>query len=176
MRLTPQAVKNYVNRLHAVKKVFPKIIVDDKPSNYFRTHKLRSWYSNQLRLTKLRWEDIKFLMGQTTGDVLERYIDINSYILLKENYRKAMPSLAINDEIVMEENLEVMEQIKKENSGLKDELKEVKDEMANLKSIVELIIDPSVGKDESFLKTRGAIMEFLDENGKEIVDRANKHL
>ena len=114
MRLTPQAVKNYVNRLHAVKKVFPKIIVDDKPSNYFRTHKLRSWYSNQLRLTKLRWEDIKFLMGQTTGDVLERYIDINSYILLKENYRKAMPSLAINDEIVMEENHEAIERLTRE--------------------------------------------------------------
>lgn len=154
LRLTPQAVKNYVNRLHAVKKVFPKIIVDDKPSNYFRTHKLRSWYSNQLRLTKLRWEDIKFLMGQTTGDVLERYIDINSYILLKENYRKAMPSLAINDEIVMEENHEAIERLTREleknkkKSEIKDkEMAEVKKKQELLERMVQELMEQQMGND-----------------------------
>lgn len=177
LRLKPRVVDNYIDRMHRTKKIFHRIKVDGKERNYFRSHKLRKWFANQLKnMAGLERDDVKFLMGQKTGDVVERYFDPNSYSSLKNNYRKALPYLAITEEVVMEENKEAMEQIKKENSGLKDELKEVKDEMANLKSIVEMIIDPTVGKDESFLKTRGAIMEFLDENGKEIVDRANKHL
>ena len=43
-------------------------------------------------------------MGQKTGDVLEHYIDPNNYNALKANYRRSITYLAINDEIVMEEN------------------------------------------------------------------------
>ncbi len=61
-------------------------------------------------------------MGQKTGDVLERYINTNTYSALKSNYRKALPYLAITEEVVMEENLEAIEKISQENIGLKNEL------------------------------------------------------
>ncbi len=121
MRLTPTMAKNYVGRMHNLKKIFPKVEVDGKQKNYFRTHKLRKWFSNQLRFKAgFTSDDTKYLMGQKTGDVLEHYIDPNNYNALKANYRKALPFLAINDEILMEENLEVIEQLQKE-SEIKDE-------------------------------------------------------
>jgi len=120
-RLCPNMVKTYVIRMHNGKKIFPKIEVDGKKRNYFRTHKLRKWFSNQLRFKAgFNAEDTKYLMGQKTGDVLEHYIDPNNYAALKANYRKALPSLAVNDNITMEENQEAIEQLKKE-SEIKDE-------------------------------------------------------
>lgn len=41
MRLDPDMAKNYVVRMHNLKKIFPKVEVDGKKKNYFRTHKLR---------------------------------------------------------------------------------------------------------------------------------------
>ena len=123
LRLTDTAVKNYVDRMHKSKKIFPRILVDGKEKNYFRTHKLRKWFSNQLRFKAgFNADDTKYLMGQKTGDVLEQYIDTNNYNALKGNYRKALPYLAITEEVVMEENLEAIEKITQENIGLKSEL------------------------------------------------------
>jgi len=120
LRITPNVAKNYVHRMHKTKNIFPQIMVDGKPRNYFRTHKLRKWFSNQIRFKAgFRSDDTKYLMGQTTGDVLERYLDPNNYNALKGNYRKALPYLAINEEVVMEENLEVIEKIERENEELK---------------------------------------------------------
>jgi len=120
-RLSPDMVKSFMVRMHNKKKIFPKIEVDGKKRNYFRTHKLRKWFSNQLRFNAgFNAEDTKYLMGQKTGDVLEHYIDPNNYMALKANYRKALPFLAINDNITMEENQEAIEQLKKE-SEIKDE-------------------------------------------------------
>ena len=114
MRLTPQAAKDYVTRMHTDRGIFPEKKVNGKTRRHFRTHKLRKWYSNQLYITDLKWEDIKFLMGQRTNDVLEQYINTNNYNSLKSNYRKALPFLAINDEIIMEENQEAIESLTKE--------------------------------------------------------------
>jgi len=112
LRLSPEAAKNYVHRMHKRKNIFPQIEVGGKKKNYFRTHKLRKWFSNQLRFKAgFSPDDTKYLMGQKTGDVLERYIDTNNYNALKGNYRKALPFLAINDEIVMEENKEAVESL-----------------------------------------------------------------
>lgn len=123
-RLTPNAAKNYVGRMNTTRKIFPRIIVDGKERNYFRTHKLRKWFSNQVRFKAgFSAEDTKYLMGQKTGDVLEKYIDTNNYNALKGNYRKALPYLAINDEIVMEENQEALEKLEKENESLKEKMR-----------------------------------------------------
>ena len=116
LRLKPDAVKNYVARMHRTRKVFPRIEIDGKHKNYFRTHKLRKWFSNQLRFKAgFSAEDTKYLMGQKTGDVLEQYIDTNNYNALKGNYRKALPYLAITEEVVMEENQEAIEKLEREN-------------------------------------------------------------
>ena len=121
LRLKQSAVKNYVHRMHRKKKIFPRIVVDGKQKNYFRTHKLRKWFSNQLRFKAgFDRDDTKYLMGQNTGDVLEQYIDTNNYNALKGNYRKALPYLAITEEVVMEENLEAIEQLQRENKSLKE--------------------------------------------------------
>ena len=75
MRLTPTIVKNFIDRLHEPKKIFPKIYVDGKRRNFFRSHKLRKWFSNQVRFKAgFDADDTKYLMGQKTGDVLEHYI------------------------------------------------------------------------------------------------------
>ena len=137
LRLTPSAVKNYVDRLHRTKKIFRQIEVDGKPKNYFRTHKLRKWFSNQLRFKAgFSSDDTKYLMGQKTGDVLEQYIDTNNYNALKGNYRKALTHLAITEEVVMEENLEAIEKLERENQVLKEQMK-IKDE-ANEAKIASL--------------------------------------
>lgn len=115
VRLTRGAVIDYLFRMHKTRKLFDQIEVDGKPKNYFRSHKLRKWFSNQLRFKAgFSAEDTKYLMGQKTGDVLEHYIDTNNYHALKANYRKALPYLAINDKIVMEENQEAIEKLNHE--------------------------------------------------------------
>lgn len=125
LRLKPRAVKNYVLRMHK-RGVFPQIEVDGKKRNYFRTHKIRKWYSNQLRFkARFSTEDTKYLMGQTTGDVLERYLDINSYTDLKSNYRKGLPFLSINEEIKMEENLEAIEKLEYESKLKNQKIEEM---------------------------------------------------
>jgi len=123
LRLTDTAVKNYADRMHKSKKIFPRIIVDGKEKNYFRTHKLRKWFSNQLRFkANFSSDDTKYLMGQKTGDVLEQYIDTNNYNALKGNYRKALPYLAITEEVVMEENQEAMEKLEMDNKRLEEQM------------------------------------------------------
>ncbi len=62
-------------------------------------------------------------MGQKTGDVLEQYIDTNNYNALKGNYRKALPYLAITEEVVMEENQEAIEKLESENQALKEQMR-----------------------------------------------------
>ena len=114
LRLNPRSAESYLERMHA-RELFPRIKVDGKRRNYFRTHKLRKWFSNQLRFkANFNSDDVKYLMGQKTGDVLEHYIDPNNYNALKANYRKALPHLAINDEIIMEENQEAIDSLTKE--------------------------------------------------------------
>ncbi|MGB9936312.1 MAG: hypothetical protein ACPK7O_01190 [Methanobacterium sp.] len=124
LRLNSQAVDNYTHRLHSRKKIFPRIEVDGKERNHFRTHKIRKWFSNQLRFkAHFASDDVKYLMGQKTGDVLEQYINPNNYNALKGNYRKALPYLAIIDEIKLEENQEAIEKLERENELLKEQLK-----------------------------------------------------
>ena len=130
LRLKPKAVENYFHRLHAEKKIFPKIEVDGKERNYFRTHKLRKWFSNQVKnVAGIGRDDTKFLMGQKTGDVIERYANPNDYTNLKNNYRKALPHLAINYDISMEENLEAIEQLEAKNEVLTEQLEQQNEEM-----------------------------------------------
>lgn len=132
LRLNSKAVDNYTSRLHLRKGIFPRIEVDGKERNFFRTHKIRHWFSNQLRFKAgFNSDDVKYLMGQKTGDVLEYYLDLNNYNALKGNYRKALPYLAINDEIIMEENQEALEKLEKENQMLREQYEKdskVKDE------------------------------------------------
>lgn len=123
LRLSPNAVKCYVDRLHWKKNIFPRIVVDGKEKNYFRTHKLRKWYSNQLRFKAgFGTDDTKYLMGQKTGDIIEEYIDPNNYNALKGNYRKALPHLAITQEVVMEENKEAIEKLEQDNKRLQEQI------------------------------------------------------
>jgi hypothetical protein len=62
-------------------------------------------------------------MGQKTGDVIEHYIDPNNYTSLKNNYRKALPYLAINDEITMVEDQEAIDKLERENQSLQEQMK-----------------------------------------------------
>jgi len=152
LRLIPRAVKSYVLRMHE-RGIFPKIKVDGKTRNYFRTHKLRKWYSNQLRFkARFSAEDTKYLMGQTTGDVLERYIDVNNYNALKSNYRKALPYLAINEEIKLEENKEAIESLSHELQKYKKESKARDEEMSDMQS--EIINLKKLLNNEDFAKDR----------------------
>ena len=85
LRLKPDAVKNYVARMHRTRKIFTRIEIDGKHKNFFRTHKLRKWFSNQLRFKAgFSSDDTKYLMGQKTGDVLEQYINPNNYRIIKK--------------------------------------------------------------------------------------------
>jgi integrase len=129
-RLNVDVTENYVSRLN--KKSFYHIEVDGKKRNFFRTHKLRKWFSNQLRFeAKFTTEDTKYLMGQKTGDVLEHYIDPNNYISLKNNYRKALPFLAINLPIHMEENLELREKDQERLKVVEQTLRDLRQELMN---------------------------------------------
>lgn len=126
IRLKKNAVMEYMYRLHDPKgkAVFPKIKVNGKVRNYFRTHKLRKWYSNRLHHDAgFSLEDTKYLMGQKTGDVVEHYIDPNNYRTLKNNYKKALPFLAITEEVIIEDNTDAIEELKKENQKLKEQHK-----------------------------------------------------
>ena len=115
MRLKPSTAERNVGRMHKDRGIFPRITVNGKPRNYFRFHKIRHWYSNQLKYKAgFKTEDVKYLMGQKTGDVIEHYIDPNNYNSLRNNYRKALPYLAINDEIILEENQEAIDGLTKE--------------------------------------------------------------
>jgi integrase len=141
LRLKPDAVKNYVNRMHRSRKIFERIEIDGKHKNYFRTHKLRKWFSNQLRFKAgFSADDTKYLMGQKTGDVLEQYIDTNNYKALKGNYRKALPYLAITEEIVMEENQEAIEKLESENQALRQQMAEMKANIDENQSTTEDLI------------------------------------
>lgn len=185
LRLKPDAVKNYLARMHRTRKIFPRIKVNGKHKNYFRTHKLRRWFSNQLRFKAgFSAEDTKYLMGQKTGDVLEQYIDPNNYNALKGNYRKALPYLAINEEVVMEENLEAIEKLGMENKTLKQQYlsdSKIKDEeIKNLKA--EKDVEIADIKNEN-IKLRDMLeedhenMKLLDKQMKEkmkLIDRLAK--
>jgi integrase len=116
MRLLARAANNYFKRLHDQKKLFPKIIVDGKPRNYFRTHKLRKWFAEKSKYhAKLDTDDVKYLMGQKTGDVFERYANPNNYLNLKNKYRKALPHLAITTPVKVQDNYEIIEKLTQEN-------------------------------------------------------------
>ena len=124
LRLTKNAVEIYMSRMHDPKgrAVFPKIKIDGKERNYFRTHKLRKWYSNRVHHDAgFSLEDTKYLMGQKTGDIVEHYINPNNYRSLLNKYRKALPFLAITEEIIVEENKEAIAELKKENEMLKEQ-------------------------------------------------------
>lgn len=126
LRLTREAVQTYMSRLHNPKGkfIFPKITVHGKERNYFRTHKLRKWYSNRLHHDAgFNLEDTKYLMGQKTGDIVEHYINPNNYRSLKNKYRKALPFLAITEEVIVEDNKEAIDTLKKENQKLKEQHK-----------------------------------------------------
>lgn len=116
MRLLARAANNYFKRLHDQKKLFPKIIVNGKPRNYFRTHKLRKHFAEKSRYSAgLEENDVKYMMGHKTGDVFERYADPNNYLNLKNNYRKALPHLSIKDKVEVKENYEIIEKLTQEN-------------------------------------------------------------
>ncbi|MEN6553890.1 MAG: hypothetical protein ABFC34_13510 [Methanobacterium sp.] len=122
LRLSDKAVLNYFQRLNHDKKIFERIEVDGKERNYFTTHKLRKWFANQLKNeASIGRDDVKFLMGQKTGDVIERYTNPNDYTNLKNNYRKALPHLAITEEVTLEENLEAVEKLQSEVANLKEQ-------------------------------------------------------
>jgi hypothetical protein len=124
LRLKPSTAKRTVSRMHKDRGIFPRITVNGKPKNYFRFHKIRHWYSNQLKYRAgFETEDVKYLMGQKTGDVIEHYIDPNNYTSLKNNYRKALPYLAINDEITMVEDQEAIDKLERENQSLQEQMK-----------------------------------------------------
>lgn len=157
MRLTPEMTKNFIDRLHEPKQIFPKIYVDEKRRNFFRSHKLRKWFSNQVRFKAgFDSDDTKYLMGQKTGDVLEHYIDPNNYTALKANYRKALPFLAINDEIVMEENLEIIEQLQKES--------EIKDE--KIDRLEKKMEETQKKSDEKIGKLEAMVTAFINQKNK----------
>lgn len=145
IRLNASSVKKFIGRLHGQKGIFPRIEVDGKDRNYFRSHKLRKWFSNQLKFKAgFPSDDVKYLMGQKTGDVLEQYIDVNNYKALKGNYRKALPHLAINDEIILEENQEAIEKLESENTALRNELADIKSKLPDLKELKDLLSDPEI--------------------------------
>lgn len=140
IRVNPFAVNAYFKRLHDEKNIFPKIEVDGKKRNYFRTHKLRKWFSNKVRFdAEISFDDTKYLMGQKTGDVLERYANPNNYLSLKNNYRKALPYLSITENVTVKDNLEAIErlsienvEIRKENHDLKSMVLEMKEDILNI--------------------------------------------
>ena len=153
LRLSPNAVKNYVDRLHWKKKIFPRITVNGKDKNFFTTHKLRKWYSNQLRFKAgFSSDDTKYLMGQKTGDVIEQYIDTNNYASLKGNYRKALSYLAITQEVVMEENKEAIEKLEQDNIRLQEQnqlqQEQHRKEMEEMKARVANVETDSVSVDD----------------------------
>lgn len=124
LEIMATAADSYTNRLN--KKYFNNR-KDKNDYCYFRTHKIRSWYSNQLYLAGIDWKDIKFLMGQRTNDVLERYVDVNAYNKLRENYEKALNNLKLNETVIIKDTDRVkqveteLELLKKENTTLKME-------------------------------------------------------
>lgn len=169
LRLSDKAVLNYFQRLNHDKKIFERIEVDGKERNYFTTHKLRKWFANQLKNeASIGRDDVKFLMGQKTGDVIERYTNPNHYTNLKNNYRKALPHLAITEEVVMEENLEAIEGLQKENQSLKEELKQQKEEHQREMAEMQAKID---AMPEDTLKT---IKDYFYENTSELKIKTDK--
>jgi integrase len=157
MRLNPNTVEQYTIRMNRDRKLFPIQKKNGKNRYHFRTHKLRSWFSNQLRYKAgFNSEDTKYLMGQKTGDVFERYADPNNYNALKANYRKALPYLAINDEIKIEENQEAIESLNHELQEYKEKYKEESkardEEMSDMQS--EIINLKKLLNSEDFAKDR----------------------
>lgn len=137
-RLSVTAATSYTKRMHTDRGIFPQIKVDGKPRNYFRTHKIRAWYAGKVRFdAKLSHEDTKYLMGQTTGDVLEKYIDPNAYKNLKENYFQALPHLAIFEPIkvlqLTAEDKAEFEAMKERERIREEERKAEKAEMETMK-------------------------------------------
>jgi len=179
LRLKSSSIKNYVDRMHRTKKIFPRIEVDGKQKNYFRTHKLRKWFSNQLRFKAgFNSDDTKYLMGQKTGDVLEQYIDTNNYTALKTNYRKALPYLAITEEVVMEENLEAIENLQKENQALKEQIR-IKEEanearIATLTAKLESSVEQMNVKVDDIKEAQLSLLDYETVNGKRVLKPENE--
>jgi hypothetical protein len=87
-------------------------------------------------------------MGQKTGDVLEQYIDTNNYNALKGNYRKALPYLAITEEVILEENQEALEKLELDNKRLQEQMQKREEqhriEMEEMKARVDNVETDSV--------------------------------
>ena len=65
LRLKPHVVESYIDRMHRTKNIFNRIEVAGKERNYFRSHKLRKWFANQLKNgANINTDDVKYLMGQ----------------------------------------------------------------------------------------------------------------
>lgn len=159
LRLNHIVVDNYIHRMHITKKIFPRIEVDGKERNYFRSHKLRKWFASQLKnVAGIERDDAKFLMGQKTGDVIERYSDPNNYTNLKNNYRKTLPHLAINEEVVMEENQEAIEKLEMDNKRLQEQMQKREEQHRIEMEELKAQINQSQTKTDEFQKT---IMDML---------------
>lgn len=172
LRLKPSTAKRAITRMHKERGIFPRIMVNGKPRNYFRFHKIRHWYSNQLKYKAgFKTEDVKYLMGQKTGDVIEHYIDPNNYTSLKNNYRKALPFLAINDEILLEENQEAIEQLQKEAEDKDKEIEKLKEHMAKQEKEHKAEIQlQTKAREEGFKNIRKEFMTLE----KKVEDNSNK--
>ena len=138
LRLTNAAVEAYLHSLHDPKRkaIFPRIKVDGKERNYFRTHKLRKWYSNRVyHDAGLSLKDTKYLMGQKTRDVIENYVNPNNYNSLLKKYKKVLPFLAITEDIIIEklkkENQRLKGQYEKDFRAKDEEIKNLKAKMDN---------------------------------------------
>ena len=123
--------------MHKERKIFPQITVNNKKRNFFRSHKIRHWFADQLRFgAELSRDDTKYLMGQKTGDVLERYVNPNNYSALKNNYRKALPYLSITENVTVKDNIEAIERLGVENVEIRKENKELKDMILEMKEYI----------------------------------------
>lgn len=144
LEIKATAADSYTNRLN--KKYF-KNRKDKNGYCYFRTHKIRSWYSNQLYLAGIDWKDIKFLMGQRTNDVLERYVDVNAYNKLKENYEKALNNLKLNEKVIIKDTDRVKQvetmlgELEEKNTILKvekdKEIADMRKKMDKMETLIE---------------------------------------
>ncbi len=127
---------------------------------YFTSHELRRFFSDQAFKSGMQERDIKWLRGQKPRDTLNRYVKPDPQNLKIEYMEKLLPCVSVEPVKI----LEIEENAYRRLSELEKERIEMKNEIADLKGIVEMIIDPKTKKSEEFLSGREELLKKISSN------------
>jgi len=162
-QMSGHVISTYFRRIND-KAGFEKL----KHSVFFHTHALRKFFGTTLHKKGIQRLNYDFMMGHKIDQIAEAYIKPN-VDSLKREYIICLDDLSIESVKFRRIESEEVKNIVNELNDKDGQIKEIREEVDYLKGIIEMITDPKNNKSQDFMKNRGDIMEYIEENKDKIL-------